>query len=238
MKVSTRISPTLHPDNIKALDGYNELTSPYLQIVVTVFNEAYQSIEAIYVARDRANKNASWTPAQKILQLSELGDKYMNLLSQRFDGVHNNLARTITSIEETLSKRIEQQANTGLNGEIRTFVKSLEHGESAQMMRQAINDGDIKTLSAVLGAPHYLSGLSAIEHEKYLRDYHEAQNPELTSRLNVMSDAKKYIENHSTKVLTEIEKAVGADSAKVKQLRAAKTAAEEAFILRDFSLEC
>jgi len=237
MQVSTNVTPSLHPNNVKSLKGYNESTSPYLAPVVTIFDEIYQSVDAIYSARVKANRNGAWTEASKVLQLAQLGEKYQNRLLPRIDNVVGNLAKAITAIDGELSKPLEQQAGAGtVNGEIRAYAKSLEHKDRTRLLHQAIQDGDNKTAGAILGAPPYLSGLSAIQHEMYLRQFHEHRQPELANRLAAMSGAKALLEERAPMIFGQIEKAVGASFDKVKRLREANSEAEAAFILKDFDL--
>lgn len=64
------------------------------------------------------------------------------------------------------------------------------------------------------------------------RFYHEMRQPIIGRRLKVMTAARVLIETRGPLVFKEMEKAVGASPAKVARLREAKTAAEQAFILR------
>lgn len=100
-------------------------------------------------------------------------------------------------------------------------------------MLQAIDEGDDLTATAILGAPPYLSGFDANIQKTYLRIYHEKNSPQVAKRLKAMHGAKAMIEQRSGLVHGELEKAVGMRPDKVKALRDAKDAAEQAFILKD-----
>lgn len=65
------------------------------------------------------------------------------------------------------------------------------------------------------------------------RQWHERNSPQLAQRLKAMSGARDLIVQRSGLVFKELEKAVGAPPHKVAALRAAKTAAERAFVMRD-----
>lgn len=234
MTVSTNVSPSLHPNNITALEGYNDSTSKYLAPVVTAFDEAYQSIQAVHEAREKADKNPAWTDASKVLQTANLAEKYQGRVCRKFDDAWSNLGKAITAIDEELSKPLEQLAGAGtVNGEIRTYSKSLERKERAELMTKAIQSNDTKTLGAILGAPPYLSGWSDVEHAHYQRLYHETSQPERANLLAVMKEARKKMGSVNGIILNGFEKAVGADWSKVQKLRKANSEAEQAFILKD-----
>lgn len=35
--IDTRVTPSLHPDNVKEVDGYDEQTAPYVSLAETAF---------------------------------------------------------------------------------------------------------------------------------------------------------------------------------------------------------
>jgi hypothetical protein len=66
-----------------------------------------------------------------------------------------------------------------------------------------------------------------------LRLYREKTNPALAQRLRAMQGAKALLDDRSGLLHSELEKAVGLAPHKVQQLRNAKSAAEQAFVLKD-----
>ncbi len=234
MPINTAISPTLHPDNIKAIEGYDEETAQYVAPVMTAFDEVYQSLEAVHNARMKANANPAWTEANKILQVAQLAEKYEERSRKRLESTYNNLSRAINATDQSLSAPLEQQAGAGtVNGEIRAHAKSLSSDQRVKLITEAIKKGDTKTAGAILGAPSYLSGLSDVEHEMYLRQFHEASQPETAKRLAVMKKAMEKMDTVAPLIKTGFEQALGANKAKIAKLRKANSEAEKAFILRD-----
>lgn len=61
MDITTKVSPSLHPANIEAIEGFNDDTKAYVNPAVEALSTAYVAIEKIHAARDAAEKNQAWT---------------------------------------------------------------------------------------------------------------------------------------------------------------------------------
>lgn len=149
------------------------------------------------------------------------------------DGAKANLDRGIAHIEGELAAPVTAKAAASVAAEIRTYAKGLETGERMSFVQRAIADGDETTVSSLLGAPPYLSGLTRDMQAILTRQWHERNSPQLAQRLKAMTGARDLIVQRGGLVFKELEKAVGAPPHKVAALRAAKTAAEKAFVMRD-----
>jgi hypothetical protein len=66
-----------------------------------------------------------------------------------------------------------------------------------------------------------------------LRLYREKTNPATAKRLKAMQGAKALLGERSGLLHSELEKAVGLAPHQVQRLRDARTAAEQAFVLKD-----
>lgn len=232
-EVDHRVTPSLHPENVMQIEGYDDDTAAYLAPTVTAFDEAYQAIAKIHDARAAAAKNPTWNEAQQVISTQDLADKLFARVAKGFDSVRGNLERSIASLEAQLSGPVESKAGASIAAEIRAHVRGLNTGERQAFLQKAIDDGDITSATAVLGAPSYLSGLDANMQKVLLRFYHERQSPEVAKRLKAMQGARDLIERNAGLVFGQMEKAVGMRPDKVKKLRDAKTASEQAFILKD-----
>jgi hypothetical protein len=146
---------------------------------------------------------------QRIIQLSKLAEKKLAQIAKGFDSTPVTLEKQIAHIETELTTPVESKAATGITAEIRAHVKSLPTGKLHDFIQQAVRERDHFTMTAVLGAPAYLSGLNAEFQKIYLRSYHEHTSPELAQRLRVMQSAKTLIEERAGFVFQELEKAVG-----------------------------
>lgn len=227
--VDSRVTPSLHVANVQKIDGYDNDTRIYLGPTETAFSEAYEGIARIHDARAAADRNPSWTEAERLIQTQQFADKTLNSITRRFDSGAASLEASITSLEGELSAPIKSSASQGVASEIRAHAKALSTGERLSFLQHAINDGDDLTVGALLGAPAYLSGIDNQTQAAYTRLYHERANPLTAKKLKAMQGALDLIEQRAGLVFKEVVKAVGSDPYKIQALKLAKTNAEKAF---------
>lgn len=231
--VDHRITPSLHPENVKSIDGFDEQTAPYLAPTMTAFSAAYEGVRAVLAAKEAAAANPTWNEAQQIIHTDDFAQKHLTRITKSFDVTRSNLDKAIVALEQQLTTPIESKAAASIAGEIRAFVRDMPTEKRHAFIQQALDAADHVTLGAVLGSPPYLSGLDANFQAVYVRHYHERNSPELAQRLKAMKGAKQMIEERAGLVFESMARAVGAPPHKAKALREAKTAAEQAFVLKD-----
>lgn len=231
--IETRISPSLHPDNVKSIDGYDDQTAPYLGPTMTAFSTAYEGVRAVWSAREAAALNPTWNEAMQRIHTDDFAQKHFAKISKSFDVTRSNLVKGIAMLEQQLAAPIESKAAASIAGEIRAFVREMPTEKRHAFIQQALDAADHVTLGAVLGSPPYLSGLDTNFQSLYVRHYHEHNSPEIAQRLKAMKGAKQMIEERAGLVFKELEKAVGAPPHMAQALRQAKTNAEKAFVLQD-----
>lgn len=231
--IDTRVTPALHPDNEKQVEGYDEQTAPYVSLAETAFSEAYIGIGQVHSAREKARTNPTWSEASQIIQTQDFADKVFSRIARHMDGAKASLDKGIAALEAQLSAPVTSVAAQGVAVEIRAHVKALPNNKRLAFVQGALAAGDAVTVSSVLGAPSYLSGLDAGLQAALLRQWHERNSPEVAQRLKAMKGARDLITNRGGLVFGELEKAVGAPPDKAKALREAKTAAEKAFVFRE-----
>ena len=229
--IDTRVSVSLHPDNISKIDGYGEETRPYLAPTETAFSEAYLGIARVHDARAAAARNPTWNDEQRLVQVQDFADKMFVGIARRFDSTSAALTRSVASLEQELSAPITAKAAVTVATEIRAFAKGLATSERLTFLQKAITDGDEQTISSILGAPPYLSGMEKDTQATFTRLWHERSNPAAAKRLRAMKGALDLIGERSGLVFKEMERAVGAPLAKVQAIKKAKADAERAFVL-------
>ncbi len=232
-EVSTQVTPALHPDNVKQIDGYDETTALVLGMTETAFDTAYKGVISVTNAREKAKTNPTWNEAQQIIHTQEFADKVMTTVTKQFDNARGNLVKGINYLEAELNVPLTEKASGAMGAEIRAHVKAMSTGERQKFLEIAIDNGDEETVAAVLGAKHYLSGVTPGMQQTLTRFWHSKQQPDKAARLKVMQGAKELIETRAGLVFKELEKAVGMRPDKVRLLRQAKTEAEKAFLLKD-----
>ncbi|CUA82480.1 hypothetical protein Ga0061063_1296 [Gulbenkiania indica] len=218
--VDIRITPSLHADTLKEVDGYDEeLTAPILAPALEALDDAYLTLGKLHDARDAAKKNQAWTEGQQVLAVSDAAWKQQQRLAKKLDTVRVTLEKQIAHFEGELSQPLESRAAVTISGEVRKFVKDMPTEKRHEFLRQAIEDGDHVTISAVCGAPPYLSGLDANFQKTYTRMWHERTSPDLAQKLKAVRGAKAVIEQRGALIFKEVEKAMGAPWTRVQALR-------------------
>lgn len=231
--IDTRVTPALHPGNVKTIDGYDEETAHCVGATETAFSEAYEGVRLVHEARAAARTNPVWGEAQQLIETQKFADKVAHRVAKQFDRTLANLQTNIALIERELSVPVASAAGSLVAGEVRTFCRNLEDGKRIGFVRSLIIGGDSASASAILGGPAFLSGLTNESKDVLTRMFNETAQPALSKRLKVMKGAADLIGQHAGLLFAEMEKAVGAPTHKVAKLRAARDAAEQAFILRD-----
>lgn len=229
MDVNTSVTPSIHPSNITSLDGYDETTADAVADVVSAFETAYEGLTNIHLARQAAKQNPALTEAAQILVVADYAEKHFKKIAAQLDVANARMQKSIADGERQLSQPLESGAIGGYTAEIRAHMKGLKQTERVAFMNDAIRAGDSKTLSAVLGAPHFLSGLSSVERDMLTRTFHERANPTLAKRLALMKAAQTLMGERGGLVFDEMDKAIGATSKRVASLRAARAKAEKAY---------
>lgn len=234
INVNPQVSPSLHAQNVRSLDGYDESMAPYIGPVVAVFDAAYNSIGDVHKARVAAENDPSLTPAARTLNLSKMAETQQDRITRAWDKVAKTLDTQIAAIEQQLDSGLKAASDRlPLAGEIRAHFKALSIEKRMAMLDDAEKRGDLETLQAVLGGPGYLSGITEEFRKVRARLYNERKNPELSKRLNVMKAAAELMGSRGGLVLTEFTKSVGASWVEVKRLRDTASMTEAAFTAHD-----
>lgn len=225
--IDTRVHMSLYPGNIRALEGY-EANRDVLAATETAFSGAYKGITEVYETRAKVARNRGWTKEQQLLQVRKFVDTKMGQVLPVFDLARDTLDKQIEALEAEMAAPVTAKVRDFLAGEIRAHCKSLKTEERLGFMQRAINGGDEATVSAILGAPAYLSGHSSEMAGALLRQYRERAMPEKALRLKAMQGAVKLINERAGLVVAEMEKASGATWEEGNALRKTHQAALDA----------
>lgn len=231
--IDARVTPALHEGNLQQIDGYDETTAPLLAPVVEALSDARITLGKLHDARDLAKKNQAWTENQQVLAISDAAFKQQQRLLKKFDGLVATLDKQVAHFETALSQPLESKATLSIAAEIRAHAKSLPAEKRHEFLRQAINEGDSTSVSAVLGAPGYLSGIDAGFSKTYTRLWNERATPELARKLKAVQGAKAMIEERAPLIAVQVEKAMGANWGRVHELRQGNSKALEALKFGD-----
>ncbi|MFT4055579.1 MAG: hypothetical protein QM681_13820 [Novosphingobium sp.] len=226
-----RVTPSFHPQTVRAIPEFDDDTASILAGTEAAFNEAYIGVGRVHDASAASKRNPAWNEAAALIETQNFADKIATGLLKRFDSATAGLNRVIEGLERDLSQPIESRGVGAMAGEIRSYVHSLPEGQRMGFIQKAIEAGDERTVGAVLGGVPYLSGITPEMQNILLRLHHEKSNPRAAKQLRAAKAGLELLGERGGLIFKEMEKAVGAKQAKVQQLRAAKAAAEKSFVV-------
>lgn len=227
--IDSRVSPALDPETYRSVEGYNDDTRGFVDSVVNAFNDAYVTVGKVHDARELWERNAAVTPENRIIIVGQEADKQRDRVLNRLSLAERDLRANIAHTEALLMQPLTEQAGLGsLNGEVRAYVRQLDRSGREAFMREALDRNDEPTLTALLGAQHFLSGMTPVDRDHYLRLYHEKKQPQLVQRLDVMQRVLGLFERSVPIVQAQFDKAVGAKPSVVAHLNRANEQAKAA----------
>lgn len=209
--IDSRVSPSLDPETYRLIEGVNDETIKFVGGVINAMNDAYVTVGKLWDARRLADSNGAFTEEQRILNVGRVAGEHKLRILKRIDLASADLAANILHTEKQLMEPLTEQAGLGsLNGEVRAFVRGLKRGEREAFMNEALERDDEPTLTAVLGAQSFLSGLTPLDRDHYLRLYHQKKRPDLVRRLDVMQRFRDRLDRIGPIVHEQFAKPVGA----------------------------
>jgi hypothetical protein len=217
----------LDPRNIEAIEGFEEHKG-YLATAQDAFSTAFEGLKKIAEGRTQAAKNPGWNDYQQLLQVGGFAEKVHLQICKAIDTATNTLQKGVQHIEKELKAPLEAGASSQLSKEIRDHVKGLPETKRGEFLAVAIRENDTTVINALLGFPHYLSGLNKSSHDHYTYMYRKAQKPELVGRQSAMEAAYNLINQRTANIHAQVEKAMRGNFATLKRVREASSAAEKA----------
>jgi len=178
------VASDLHPDTFLSLDGVDNETAPLIAPAIEAFDAAYQYISGIHQIRKAAFADPTLTPEAALLKADDHAQAKLPSVTRKIDSAVAQLTHTISSLEADLSSSVKEQAGRMVSGEVRALMKASN--DRVALMEKALAEKDDEVLSAVLGAPPMLSGLTREMHAAFLRLYNEQRKPEASKRLKAM----------------------------------------------------
>jgi hypothetical protein len=229
--VDTNVSPSLHPQVVASLEDFDDDTSGHLQQVVDAFQSAYQAVAKVHSGREAIKTDPTLTEAAQVLRVADAAERTYKDAAARFDKVTANMQAGIAVLEKELTTPLETRTAHPLSVEVRSYLRGLQDAGKSPLnfVKQAIESGDSETVSAALGAPAYLSGLTPEMQTVLLRMHHEKSNPIGAKRLRAMKGALELLNSNAPKLHTELTKAVGVAPHEVEKYRAAVARTTKAF---------
>ncbi|MFG6458730.1 hypothetical protein [Roseateles sp. BYS96W] len=212
-------SVSLAPGNITGLDGYEEFGGWGLEHVVNAMDGLHTACANIIEARKSLQADPTLTDAARAIAVGDLADKLTAKVSKSVDVSLATLKKTIAAERAELSKPLAAAVSPELGREIREHVKSLKPAERIGFLQAQAKAGDATTLSAVLKAPSYLSGVEPALLTTLNGELNRALNPQAVKRLAMLEQAEARLTQAGSIFLASAERAVGVKRGVVAKLR-------------------
>ncbi|HEX7822542.1 MAG TPA: hypothetical protein VF463_18205 [Sphingobium sp.] len=210
-EIDTRISPTLHPGIDGVIADYDADTRPLLGAAETAISEAFEALKSIHEAKAGAAKNPTLNEYAQLVQVDDYATKRMvGRVWPMWDRARDTLDNNIARFEQELRAPVEQRATGTMGSEIRAYFRGMEkETQRFGALRQAIAEGDDVTVTAVLGARPYLSGIDAETSEMLLQEWHERAQPVKAKQLRAMKATAAIIAEREPLLKKSVQDAIG-----------------------------
>lgn len=205
------------PANITAHENFEELEGWGVGLAVDALKVVQDVVKNVIEARDTYQTDPTLTPAAQLLAVDDLYAKLMPVATKRLDVARDTIIRAVAAQEAELRKAFTSTSQFA--AEIRAHCKSLPTSERMTLISTATTAGDMTTLSAILGAPSYLSGLDAKMAEALTERANMVRSPLTSKRLALLRNAQTKLEAAGAIAVGNYEAMIGAQDATVRRLR-------------------
>lgn len=207
--IDIRVSADLNPGTLLGLEDVTEQTAPFIAPAVDAFRSAHKFIIAIHEVRDAAFADPTLTEAAALLKADDYARSKLAGVTKKFDAAAQQLKTSIAYIEGELAQPVKERASVMISGEVRAALKAATPDDRGEILERALAERDHEVLSAALGGPPMLSGMSKAQHAFFLRRYNELREPEKTARLRAMIAARDHLMARASVVFKDMDRAVG-----------------------------
>lgn len=220
----TRAPLMFDSSNLTKLEGFDEHGSA-LATSVAALDGLKAVIDSVVTARKKVatDPELAHNEVGQILRVADYADKLSTPATQKLDAAHKHVTNAIAATEAELNKALTTSSHSTLATEVRAFSRS--HKSPVQFVAELIAANDESSVSAILGAAPFLSGLTAQMREALVRQWNAKRQPALSARLTMLQAAQERLERAGSNFMTTLEKAQGVDYGVIGRFRTAKSAA-------------
>lgn len=212
-------SVSLAPGNITSLDGYEEFGGWGLEHVVSAMAGLHDACANIIEGRKAVQADPTMTDAARAIAVADLADKLGAKVTKSADAALALLKKSIASERAELSKPLAAAVSPELGREIRAHVKALKPAERIGFLQAQAKAGDVTTMSAILKAPAFLSGVNAEVLPALNNELNRALNPQAAARLAMLEKAEETLSHAGAIFIASTERAIGVKRGVVDRLR-------------------
>ena len=214
--IDTRVSMDLHPQQILGMAEYDSDTAVNFTDTIAAFDEARKAVSKVYDAKQAVAGDPTMNDAAKLLKVDDLAGKLLASVLPRMVKAENYHKEAVRLIEQSFSEPLNQRAAQTISVEVRNYVRSMPAAPADKngfsrlgFLMNAINEHDHDTMSAVLGGPHYLSGITRENQQMLKRRWHEVASAPSFKKLKAHEAGLALLQRKGGLVQLVLGKAVG-----------------------------
>jgi hypothetical protein len=224
--VSSRVSPTLHPDNIAPL-GELLVDGGPSEAAYSAGRKALQSMSEAMVEIDSAHKsllkpvarggNSNMVemivPPERAAELASAMGQKASRTAAHVERCMQRVDQSIESLEQVISARTKHPRPSAPEvvqeaAEIRAYVKSLKEGTRNGFLHKAAEAGDLTVVSAVLNASPWISGITPDELSVLKMFARDAFAPKESKQADALRKVRASIEGGMSAFATQYHRLV------------------------------
>lgn len=221
--------PTLHTDLLPGHLAWTEKhDDPGLYHYRAAHQQASEVAKRLVDARKAALDNTMQTRPANLRGYALTREKAVASALKTVQASLDRGRAELEQVRSALNAPIAQPKNPSTAAEIRAHLKGLSREKRAELLDQAIAQGDEETVAAALSGPGYLAGFEPHESEQYRTQYQRARNPDGWKRLRSLEKAQEVAERTGERLVDFSTEIHHADNAELRDAVASEQRAREA----------
>jgi hypothetical protein len=225
----THPSPTLDPRVITGLPGYDDGTKNYVATSVAALEGLQKAMAMVIEARQAAGTDPELNDGGQALKVAEFAYPTFEAATRKVDAAYTTMQQQIELLRAHLRQPVTTGATSPFAAETRRLLQSMSDEGRIKFLNEAIARQDKVGLSAVLGAPYYLSGITAGVQESFTQRFNEMSDPTASKRLAFFEQVVEHVGRAGQVFNAARENAIGTRFATIQMLREQRERARRPF---------
>ncbi|MBD3615844.1 MAG: hypothetical protein HUJ22_04660 [Gracilimonas sp.] len=195
---------------------------PDVQTAIRGIEEVDEKLQRINKAREDILADRTLNEAAKKAEFVKYVQKADNKISNKISQVSSIVDRRTAELNKVINQEISDEAGSSrYSSEVRSHVASLPHAsDRISFVKKLVDSGEYTSVSSILGAPSFLSGLDE-KHKKTLLDYYREKRFSKQIRISKAMERIGQSMLDKTTMTTKFRKSIE-DKGTLKDLEAQK----------------
>lgn len=219
MTDTKRVPPDLDPRNfphrVGGLDNQGE-PSEILGVGNKAFTALSESLQSVYERERVIRADKTRTPADHRMRVARLAGKAKEAAAESVQSAFDKLTAHIATIDAHIAEGKKSAMSIAEAQEIRAFVRGLSNDERAKF----ISEADAESLSALLSAKPFLSGMGDAEAALVDRRLVQENFPGLLELREKLDKSRDVLQNGWANYDKEISSLIPGDASAIEKAAA------------------